>query len=283
MAGKFRIGTLLIFYLLLFFHGMSSNAKPIADQASTISFSGMRWEIETTFSAPVNPGQNYFSARKDSLWVDEQGWLHLKIHNHLALPKWTCAAIHSVESAKYGLHRFQVIGRLGALDKNVVLGLFLYQSTPTNKGTLPAEIDFEFSTWGLPKYLNDEWINACSNAQTVLWPSQWDESSVQPADIQYYFIHSPEIIQTTHEICWEENAIGFQSFWYHDAPPRDENLIFSYSTEQKRNPSAYFPIVEDEMKIHINLWLNNDTLLPSDGQAEEILVKYEFIPLTESD
>lgn len=274
---------LLSFFLLFFFQGHTGYALPVPDQAPTICFSGMSWEVDSAFSAPVNPGQNYFSAEKDSVWVDDQGWLHLKIHDNLALPKWACASVHSVESAKYGLHRFQVIGRLGALDKNVVLGLFLYQSIPPSKGTLPAEIDFEFSTWGLPTYTKGEWISACSNAQTVLWPPQWNEVSVQPADIQYYYIQSKEMIQATHEIRWEENSIGFQSYWFHDTPSRDENLIFSYSAEQKQCPSAYFPTMDDEMKIHINLWLNNDSQLPSDGQTEEILVKYEFIPLSESD
>ncbi len=244
----------------------------------TFFFAGLEWEAESSFNKTMNPGQNYFSSAEDTVWVDQSGWLHLKIHDNGLYNKWSCASIHSVKPASYGSHRFQVIGQLGSLDKNVVLGLFLYKADQKALDQ-HAEIDFEFSTWGFPRK-NDHgvWTEPCSNAQMVLWPSWFGDFSPQPALISHYYIHSTQTTMTTHNLQWNRDQISLKSYWYHDTPPQEENLIFSIQANPKDTPMVFFPTEDDQMFLNINLWLNDFSETTANKEPLEVMIKYEFFP-----
>jgi hypothetical protein len=264
------------FLILLTLQTGYADSKP--QEQRTFFFAGLEWEAESSFNKTMNPGQNYFSSAEDTVWVDQRGWLHLKIHDNGLYSKWSCASIHSAKPVSYGTHRFQVIGHLGTLDKNVVLGLFLYKADQKALDQ-HAEIDFEFSTWGFPRK-NDHgvWAEPCSNAQMVLWPSWFGDFSPQPALMSHYYIHSTQTTMTTHDLQWNRDQISLKSYWYHDTPPQEEDLIFSSQANPKDNPMVFFPTEDDQMLLNINLWLNDFSETTSDKEPLEVIIKYEFFP-----
>ena len=147
---KIFSGILIIVVVSLVFLGaannVNSNGNMFAEAAypSTISFSGYSWYVENS-AQPVNPGPNCWSNSPENVWVDENGWLHLKItysNGH-----WYCAELTSTRTFGYGTYAFYTASRIDTLDKNVVLGLFAYKDDS-------HEVDIEFSKWGILDYSN---------------------------------------------------------------------------------------------------------------------------------
>jgi hypothetical protein len=110
--------------------------------ARTIHFSGMEWQVKNGVGGP-NPNnitQNYWSDSPESIWVDDEGRLHLKIRYDDGV--WKCAEIQSNETVKYAEYTWEISNPIDDLDPNVVLGLFLYSDQHDH------EYDIEFSQWG---------------------------------------------------------------------------------------------------------------------------------------
>jgi len=123
----------------------------VSNDSGVIEFAGYQWVVKSGYQR--GPGPNYWSDSEQSVWVDENGWLHLKIRKENGI--WTCAEVYTKEPTCYGLHHFYTIGRLDNMDPNVVFAPFLYKDDLT-------EIDIEFSRWGE--------ANSPSNAQYVVQP-----------------------------------------------------------------------------------------------------------------
>jgi len=83
---------------------------------------------------------------------------------------------------------------------------------------------------------------------------------------------------TTHDLQWNCDQISLKSFWYHDHPPQEQDLIFSCQVNPKDNPTVFFPTEDDQMLLNINLWLNNLSEKTSNKEPLEVIVKYEFLP-----
>src|SRR5207245_5176576 len=88
---------------------------------------------------------------------DQQGRLHLRLTSRNGL--WYCPEVVSSEIPGYGSYRFYLDSPAGALDPNVVLGLFTWSVNP-NSGH--RELDAEFSKFGV--------ASTTSNAQFVVQP-----------------------------------------------------------------------------------------------------------------
>ena len=116
-----------------------SRSHAAADPIRTISFSGYTWQVKTS-AEPVGPGPNVFSDAPDSVWVDRQGRLHLRIVQTGA--QWTSAEVVNTRSLGYGRYRFELASPVGALDANAVLGLFTWSDDPAYAN---REIDVEFA------------------------------------------------------------------------------------------------------------------------------------------
>ncbi|MBI3195304.1 MAG: hypothetical protein HYZ34_12690, partial [Ignavibacteriae bacterium] len=91
----------------------------------SLSFSGYDWWVKASVT-PIGPGPNYFSDSQENVWVDSLGQLHLRITQRNG--RWNCPEVISKSSPGYGRYIFQVTGRLGQLDRNVVLGLFTWDN-----------------------------------------------------------------------------------------------------------------------------------------------------------
>jgi beta-glucanase (GH16 family) len=113
--------------------------------AAEIDWAGIKWEIRTGSGNPCATG--IWSEK--GVWVDHHGWLHLKI---VKLPsgQFACAEITALKRFGFGRYEVEVQGPIGAIDRNVVLGIFTYPPKDVGPdGT--NEIDIEIARWGHSK------------------------------------------------------------------------------------------------------------------------------------
>jgi len=219
----------------------------------TIIFSGYKWKVKSSESK-AGPGPNYFSDKEEDVWVDNEGKLHLKITKKDG--KWYCTEVISDSSFGYGKYIFYVASRVDQLDKNIVVGLFTWDTFAPEHNY--REIDIEFAKWG--QATNE-------NAQYVVQPY------TNPANMKRFNIKSNGDY-STHIFDWQPDTIFFQSINGHCLSPPDSNyLIQSWIYTGKDIPPA------DGENARINFWLFRGEP-PSDGNDAEVIIKaFEFVPI----
>lgn len=243
----------LIFLFFSFLTGNSIADRPLETQHNQstlikkIHFSGYYWYVKAGF---YGPGPNYWSDSAESVWLDNEGKLHLKIRKIDG--KWYCAEVYSENLTGYGDHRFLIEGAVDQLDKNVVLGLFTYMDDT-------HEIDIEYSKWGDPNHQK---------------PGSF---TVQPYSISgnsRSFEVKLKTLQTTQLFNWQPNFIHFSSYQGHhqELLPSPDLLIHQW---------LYFgssiPKDVHKLRTHINFWLVNGNA-PIDERNLEIVIHRVFLP-----
>jgi hypothetical protein len=217
----------------------------------SLSFAGYNWTVKSS-EGRVGPGPNFFSDRKEDVFVDEEGRLHLRIMNRDG--QWYVTEVVNTENLGYGLYTFRLVTPVDQLDPNIVLGLFTWDDNAPEENY--REIDIEFSRWGQPENDNGQYV-------------------VQP----YYKtanIHRFNVVlgnqTSTHSFLWQPDGIFFQSsYGYQTATPFPAD-IQSWSYEGSDNPS---PGGEN---IRFNFWLRNGEA-PLDGQDSEVIISsFSFTP-----
>ncbi len=213
-----------------------------ATLANTIQFSGLTWNVKSG-TLKMGPGPNYWS--QSSVWVDANGYLHLKIKKDPASGKWYCAEVYTQQNFGYGTYQFWVEGRIDKLDKNVVLGLFNYSG---NDGF--DEMDIEFARWGNKAY---------KNLNYTIWPAAGGSGN---------FSYTKEFAlsgtYTTQRFTRTASSVKFQSL----------NGFYNNNTNQFATATCTNPpnsISTLAMPVHINLWMFQG-LKPSDGKEVEIII-----------
>lgn len=220
----------------------NDNSNDNYTDEKTLSFSGYDWIIKSCESQE-GPGPNYFSSSDENVWVDENGYLHLKItHKN---NNWYCAEIYSESSFGYGKYIFYFSNKIDQIDKNVVVGLFTWDDDSDYNH---REIDIEFSKWG--ENLND-------NSQFVVQP--WD----CPGDTNIHRFDIDNNNPTINSFIWKNNSIDFKS-------------VYNATEETWSYNGLDVPFPGNE-NVHINLWLCDDS--PSDNNEVEIVItKFEYVP-----
>lgn len=217
----------------------------------TIIFAGHNWSVKVGYDGP---GPNFFSDDAGNVWIDANGYLHLKITSDSG--QWYCSEIISKESFGYGTYVYTVENRVDTLDKNIVLGLFTWDTYAPQYNY--REIDFEFSRLGNP---------ANDIAQYVIQP--WNGAgNIHRFDIDY----TSATDTTTHVMTWRADGIYFKSY-YGDfsLAPTPESFIWDWYYTGDDNPP---PGGEN---VRMNLWLING-LPPSDGLESEVVIKdFQFL------
>jgi hypothetical protein len=145
-----------------------------------LDFSGYEWLVRETEGSPAGSRNQY---ERDNAWVDEKGFLHLRIRP--AATGWTSAEVGLVPSLGYGSYRF-VVSDVSRLEPPVVLGI-ANGSGPTR------EMDIEISRWGALAGKNSQYV-------------------VQPFDVAanvVRFLSPPG--RLTYSFDWEPGRIGFQT------------------------------------------------------------------------
>lgn len=228
-----------------------AHASPGALPAQTLQFSGYEWMVR---AGNGGPGPNEWDA--NNVWVDTDGYLHLKISNNGG--QWTCAEVTTTERLGFGRYQFQVIGALDHLDRNVVLGLFNYP-TPDVGADGTNEIDIEFAQWGNAAYPHGNY--------TVWAAKQGFPPRSQTFDFALGGMYS------TQRFTWSRRAILFQSLHGHRNGNRFEFARWQFA------PKAYRKrIPQNPLPAHINLWLFQGNA-PGDNQEVELIIKrFTFIP-----
>jgi len=216
-----------------------------------ISFSGFEWQVKSSLnskSGTLGPGNNYFSDSKKNVWVDDNGWLHLKITRWN--DKWYCAEVTLMQPLVYKRYIFQVTGQIDQFHPNVVGGLFTYLDGTDES----EEIDIEFSKWG------DK--NKMSNAQYAIQPSE-----IKANKNSFKLELTGDA--TTHIIDWKPGKIDFISYHGHNTTTPDSAMIINkWSYSGKDVP------VNPNGKIHINLWLFKRKLIdPADHPEAELIIR----------
>jgi beta-glucanase (GH16 family) len=205
----------------------------------TIEFSGLTWKIRN--DGQGSPAANFW--RRDNVWLDENGRLHLKIRKFGDV--WTCAELQTVEKFLYGNFQFEIIGRIDEFDKNIVFGLFKYPNEINRDGF--DEIDIEFSKWGKDENNNGN-FTVYNDAKAYTEKTHNFKFSLQGTHTTHAFTRTPE-------------SIYFQSFHGHNL----SNKIYEWNYSGNN-------ISKTPMPIYLNLWLFRG-MPPSDLQESEIIIK----------
>ena len=205
-------------------------------EGRTIEFSGHRWEVRGWFGSP---GTGCWSDSDQSVWVDDEGRLHLKIRK--VGGTWCQAEVRALEPSTTGDHTFHVIARLDQLDPDVVLGLFLYDHD--------AELDIEM-TGSFGEETQRGWY-------TIFGPE---------ADLVAQNAFQVELSgsYTSHNIRWYPHRIDFESWHGHCQAPPCAGWLHRWTYSGPSRPP-------DEMVLQprINFWLHADGSLDED---QEIII-----------
>lgn len=189
-----------------------------------------------------------------TMWVDGQGFLHLKIT--YASNQWRCAEIISDRSFGYGQYRFTVNTPVSVLGTNVVLGMFTWSDDAAFNY---REIDVEQSRWNY-----------------AYGPSNVEDYAVQPYYLPnqvLYFSLPPSLTNSTHSFVWQSTNVAFQSLRGGFAsPPAISNILTTWSCGVGIPPAG-------GEQVHINLWLENGSPPTNNQPVEVILSQFEFVPL----
>jgi len=233
-----------------------SSCAPVSQagkQLRTFNFSGFTWVVKES-REKKGPGPNYFGAGTDQVWIDESGFLHLKIKQ--VNGRWQCAEVFTQERFAAGKFSFYLASRIDRLDPNVVLGLFTWHDNPLchNK-----EIDIEISKWG--KGDNQ-------NAQFVIQPY------TQTRNIHRFNV-SLSGDYSTHEFTVGRDFVYFESYHGHHEKSQTGSNISNWLYHSKKKTRIR------NVQIHINLWLNKGLAPVNQNEAEIIIKRIEFVPLAE--
>jgi len=217
------------------------------------NFAGYGWWAKDSRGSLEGPGPNYLSSSTNNLWVDTQGWLHLKITHTNGL--WQCAEIISDRSFGYGEYRFFVGTPVTALGTNAVLGMFTWSDDAAYHD---REIDIEQSRWKYahgPDAVMDYAVSPYNSGQTL------------------YFALPTPLTNSTQSFIWVSTNVAFQSLRGGFTPtPAASNTLSSW------NCAIGIPPAGGE-EVHINLWLENGTVPEGAEPVEMVLTNFEFVPL----
>ena len=221
----------------------TETAATRATAASTISFSGYTWTVRTE-TGTSDPGPNYWSNSSSNVWVDSNGYLHLKIRKDASTGRWLCSEIYSTQSFGYGSYVWEVEGRVDSLDKNIVFGLFNYRTDDDGH----HEMDIEFARWG---------NNAWPNYNYTVYPQTGSGSASYTAELKLNGTYS------TYRFIRNSTSVAFTGF--HGHTQAAANAFFPWTTPSGYNVSTL------ALPVHMNLWLF-DGHAPSNAKEVELIV-----------
>jgi hypothetical protein len=272
--------TLISSVVLLLLFGGCKQSDPedvLGRNGDELLFSGRMWDIKQNEFA-VGPGPNFFSGFYEDVWVDENGYLHMRIAEHDG--KWYASEVVGRDVLGYGTYTWVVQGDLENIPENIVLGLFTWD-TDNFLTEANSEVDIEFSKWGDPE-----------NPNTLHY-------SVQPVAFEAYYpertraMETPDgslIGVTTHTFTWTDTLIEWSSYtgdqvaadkriayWSFDLdnPPRQK------SEGGLLSEPVVIPAPGDATNARINFWiLPWVSPAPTDGLEHEVVIRsFTYTPM----
>ena len=224
---------------------------PFSTPGASLTTSARR-SVKTSSGSLAGPGPNYFSDSTNTVWLDAQGALHLKINYQNG--GWQCAEVISGRSFGYGQYRFSISAPVSVLGSNTVLGMFTWSNDSAYND---REIDIELSRWSYS-------FGSANVANYAISP--------YGAGQVLRFGLPATSTNTTHSFIWQSNSIAFRSLnGGFSASPAASNILQSWTN------STAIPAGGEQVRI--NLWLNHGTA-PDNGQPVEVVISnFTFVPL----
>lgn len=264
--------------LLAFGCKQSEPEDVLGRTGDVVNFSGYLWDVKIAESYQVGPGPNYFSGYYEDVFIDEQGYLHMRIAEHDG--KWFSSEVITQQNMGYGKYTFVVQGDLEQIPENITLGLFTWDNN-TFFDQANSEVDIEISKWGDKEEQN-----------TLLY-------SVQPVNFGPYYperthlAETPEeslIGVTTHTFVWTDTLIIWKSYYGDSEQPEDLITEWSFDLDnparvKNENGNSSAPIVipapGETTNARINFWLLPwVATAPTDGKEQEVVIRrFAYVPM----
>ena len=248
----FSLGILILFFTPMFAKKLYGEINTLYSnhRGDTIEFSGYKWEVKESYGKQTGPGNNYFSGSKENVYVDTLGKLHLRLT--YKDDKWYCPEVRMVNIHGYGNYFFSIDSLITPLDKDIVVGLFLYDRNDSLN--FHKEVDVEFSQWGHESSLNSQYV-------------------IQPKESDAHRYNTNFNKNTKHKISLRPNKIKFKS-WYSEFSS-DKCVLKKYSHWKV---STNKPFESENERVSVNVWLYK-MIEPSNLKEFEIVIsKFEFVP-----
>ena len=192
----------LLYTILVFFFSCSVSKKLTYDKYDRkILFSGYEWVVKKS-DGRAGSGYNYFTDDTSSVWVDNDGYLHLRLRRKHT--NWYCTEVIALKTMGYGNYEFIIESALNKLDRNVVLGLFTWDDKKTHNH---REIDIEFARWDSQTSKN--------NTQYVVQPYNNFNNLHRFSNNTYEDV-------TKHSFFWNKDSIYFRTCTAENNNPNDE-------------------------------------------------------------
>jgi hypothetical protein len=214
-----------------------------AQAQTTIKWQGYTWNVRK--AADEGPGPNKWDP--SNVWVDEKGYLHMKITK--VGGKWTCAEIWTDKPMSFGTYQCQVEGSIDKLDPNLIFSMFSYQGPDGIK-----EIDIEYAKWGNAKEKNAWW---------TVYPND-----TKGAKKSHGFDFKLNGSYTTSRYTWSKDGVHYWMQGGHQPIDSLTNLIQEWDY---RPADPAHNIIQTPMPLHFNLWLFQGKP-PTDGRPVEVVV-----------
>jgi hypothetical protein len=233
--------------ITLFSMDATAQKKIPTYDGDTITFSGYKWVTKDSQGKHTGPGNNYFSGSKKNVYVDDAGKLHLRVTNHD--DKWFCPEVRLIDSLGYGKYYFHLEPLPQPLDKDVVIGLFLYDREDTSN--YHKEVDVEISTWGQERKINTQFV-------------------IQPKEADAFRFVTDLTKCSTHMFELKKTKISFESFY----PPGEVDKKKVRIAKNVVKPEyEYF---SDDERVSMNVWLYHTVEPASLKEFEVVINSFEF-------
>lgn len=263
----------------IFFSGcMQSDPEDVLGRVGdVVTFSGYVWDVKYN-EYQVGPGPNFFSRFYEDVFVDDNGYLHMRIAEHNG--KWYSSEIVGRDTLGYGKYTWVMQADLENIPENITVGLFTWDNesfyTAAN-----SEVDIEFSKWGDPELATTLHYSVQPVAFGPTYPERTHNAITEPGDL---------IGVTTHVFTWTDTLIEWRSYKGDSTDPLNETAYWSFDLDnparvKNEGGNSSVPIVipapGPNTNARINFWLLPwiDTK-PTDGLEQEIVVRrFEYVAM----
>ena len=267
---------ILILSVLFLYSCSQSDPSFNPTEGDVLTFSRLKWDIKHGNSL-LGPGPNYFSNSPSDVWIDDQGFLHLTLHEHNGI--WYSTEVVSQDTFAYGTYVFTIQGNLNNIDREMVLGLFTWDNN-TFQEQANSEVDIEFSKW---------------RVDTALHTLQYGVQPIAFGDYNPERLDQPNVSSenwngvSTHAFTWTDTLITWESWLgteYGNGPPLcgwtfdlDNPARIKYENGNASDP-VIIPAPGNTTNARMNLWLLSGPSGPAIKIGREVIIqKFEFIPL----
>ncbi len=241
---------LVSFIYLVNIQTVNSEMKASQNHGDTIIFSGYKWLVKESNGRQIGPGDNYFSGSKDNVYVDSDGKLHLRITNRD--DKWLCPEVKLANSLGRGKYFYYLDPLPQPFDKDVVIGLFLYDREDTSN--FHKEVDIEISQWGKDTTVNSQYV-------------------IQPKEEEAFRFQTDLSVATKHLIEIKKKKITFRSYY---GTTDSTDIPLEYSSHSVKPDYDFYSPSE---RICMNVWLYHTSEPANLKEFEVIVSRFEYQPI----